>query len=155
MHPIVKLSQPGRTPLYVAIVEPLIVGRECDGLLLSDEKVSRQHCRLERRGSTVVVTDLGSTNGCLLNGTRIDGEATLSMNATLHVGDTVVTLEAPPAPTPSAATETTGTIVARIDPKQTLGQPSAPPPPPSPGGQPVVRPASNMPADVRLSLIHI
>ena len=147
MHPIVKLSQPGGTPLHVAIVDPLVVGRECDGLLLSDEKVSRQHFRLHRQGTAVVITDLGSTNGCFLDGVRIDGEAVLATGATLMVGDTIVTLETPPPAPPGVTSTSGGTLVARIDPKQTLGHAPATPEPAS--GQPVVRPASHVPDAMR------
>jgi len=149
MHPIIKLSQPDRTPLYVAIVEPIVVGRECDGLLLSDEKVSRQHFQLHPQNTAVVVTDLGSTNGCYLDGVRVDGEAVLSTGSSLQVGDTIVTLELPTSNL-DHANAATGTIVAQIDPKQTLGDNSPPsPPPPSTSGQPVVRPATNVAPDVR------
>jgi pSer/pThr/pTyr-binding forkhead associated (FHA) protein len=32
-----------------------------------DQGVSRHHCQLQRRGNTLIVTDLGSTNGTYLN----------------------------------------------------------------------------------------
>ena len=63
MYPTVKVTQPGRSDLYLTIAEPLVIGRECDGLLLADEKVSREHLRLNPAGGGVLVTDLGSTNG--------------------------------------------------------------------------------------------
>jgi hypothetical protein len=33
--------------------------------------VSRQHCQLERQGASLFITDLNSTNGTYLNGTRL------------------------------------------------------------------------------------
>ncbi len=119
MYPIVKVTQPGRSQLYVTIAEPLVIGRECDGLLLADEKVSRQHLRLSPAGSAVLITDLGSTNGSFLDKIRINGEATLVAGSTLTLGDTAITVETP-APPPTTGNTTRrdfgGTIVATLDP---------------------------------------
>jgi hypothetical protein len=48
---------------------PSVIGRSrsCD-LVLRDDSVSRRHAMLTLDGDHVVVTDLGSTNGTLLNG---------------------------------------------------------------------------------------
>jgi hypothetical protein len=48
---------------------PSVIGRSrsCD-LVLRDDSVSRRHLMLTVDGDHVVVTDLGSTNGTLLNG---------------------------------------------------------------------------------------
>jgi len=154
MYPIVKVTQPGRSQLYLTIAEPLIIGRECDGLLLADDKVSRQHLRLTPAGGAVLVTDLGSTNGSFINQGRIEGEATLVAGSTLTLGDTSVIIETPVPP--AAAGQTTrrdvgGTIVATFDPNSTTQAPlgaglrssdSSPTPPPSKRtSDPVVRPA--------------
>jgi pSer/pThr/pTyr-binding forkhead associated (FHA) protein len=57
-------------------------GPECH-VRPNSELVSRQHCLLRVRGQTVLVRDLGSTNGTLVNGVRLIDECTL------HAGDTV------------------------------------------------------------------
>jgi hypothetical protein len=52
------------------------VGRDA-GLEISlpgESSVSRQHALLRRTGATVVVLDLGSTNGTYVNGVRTEGE---------------------------------------------------------------------------------
>lgn len=119
MYPIVKVTQPGRSQLYITIAEPLVLGRECDGLLLADDKVSRQHLRLSPAGANVVVTDLGSTNGSFVDEVRVEGEATLVAGSTLTLGDTSVIIEAPPPPAPTGQTtrrDVGGTIVATLDP---------------------------------------
>jgi hypothetical protein len=48
---------------------PSVIGRSrsCD-LVLRDDSVSRRHVMLTVDGERVIVTDLGSTNGTLLNG---------------------------------------------------------------------------------------
>jgi len=53
---------------------PITIGRdEGAELALSDGSISRNHCRVERDSETgrYVLTDLGSTNGTMINGTRI------------------------------------------------------------------------------------
>jgi pSer/pThr/pTyr-binding forkhead associated (FHA) protein len=40
-------------------------------LVLDDPNVSRQHAAIERVGDTWVLADLGSTNGCYVEGQRV------------------------------------------------------------------------------------
>jgi hypothetical protein len=51
----------------------LLVGRssECD-VVVDSKKVSRKHCCIAVVGEHLVVKDLGSTNGCRVNGQRRD-----------------------------------------------------------------------------------
>ena len=141
MYPTVKVTQPGRSQLYLTIADPLVFGRECDGLLLADEKVSRQHLRLSPAGSNVLVTDLGSTNGSFIDQIRVEGEATLSLGSTLTLGDTEIIIETPVPPTPIGQTtrrDVGGTIVATLDPSGANA--FAPQPAPRTSDQ-IVRPA--------------
>src|SRR5205807_9768205 len=64
-----------------------VVGRldTCD-VPVDDKSVSREHARLSRLRDGYVIEDLGSTNGTLVNGRRID-EAVI-----LRAGD-IVTIE--------------------------------------------------------------
>ncbi|HSN76786.1 MAG TPA: FHA domain-containing protein [Anaerolineae bacterium] len=63
--------------------EALLIGRQSDcDVVLSLERVSRQHARIERRGDAFWLRDLGSTNGTFLAGRRIEEQP-------LHDGDTV------------------------------------------------------------------
>jgi pSer/pThr/pTyr-binding forkhead associated (FHA) protein len=52
---------------------PVLVGRHprCDTKLVSS-RVSRRHCALVEVDGSVMVRDLGSTNGTRINGHRID-----------------------------------------------------------------------------------
>ena len=51
---------------------PLVIGRADDcGLVIGNSSVSRHHCRVFRDGGEFVVEDLGSTNGCYVNGERV------------------------------------------------------------------------------------
>jgi pSer/pThr/pTyr-binding forkhead associated (FHA) protein len=61
-------------PLHADI---LVVGRDAEADLRVDEPlVSRAHARLERRGASYVVIDLGSTNSTRVNG-EVVGEREL------------------------------------------------------------------------------
>ena len=52
---------------------PTKVGRDPgDGIFLDDVTVSRHHAEFEVKGDTLLVRDLGSTNGTYVNGTRAD-----------------------------------------------------------------------------------
>jgi adenylate cyclase len=117
-HPVIVVKQEGRKPLYVQVREPLEIGRECDGILLVDGQASRRHALLTPRGDSVLVEDLGSTNGTLLDGTRISSAVVLLPSAIVRVGDTVIQLvtqgagaaatAAPAAPGGSRSTIVTG-----------------------------------------------
>ncbi|MEN9799765.1 MAG: hypothetical protein RL653_3462 [Pseudomonadota bacterium] len=61
----------------------------CD-IPLEDQKVSRRHARVERVDGQVRVSDLGSRNGTLLNGERIDVPAVLLPGDRVQVGDTTI-----------------------------------------------------------------
>lgn len=51
---------------------PLVIGRADDcGLVLGDSSVSRRHCRIFRDNNGHHVEDLGSTNGCFVNGEQV------------------------------------------------------------------------------------
>lgn len=72
---------------------PLTLGRAPDnGLVLADARVSRHHARLQARRGTLVLTDLGSTNGSRVNGIRVD-ECALGVGDRVVLGDTVLLVE--------------------------------------------------------------
>lgn len=64
-----------------------VVGRdESCQIRLATNEVSRQHCRLMCEGDHVVVHDLGSRNGTLINDVAIHGQAELQPGDILRVG---------------------------------------------------------------------
>jgi hypothetical protein len=73
--------------------EPLVIGRlpEC-GVVLADSNVSRRHAELRRSGDSVVLTDLGSTNGTRVNGAPIR-ERVLVSGDEVSVGSTRLIFE--------------------------------------------------------------
>lgn len=52
--------------------DSFILGRSpgCD-VVIADAGISRQHCLIEKIGDTVFVTDLGSTNGVFIDGSKL------------------------------------------------------------------------------------
>ncbi len=74
---------------------PVTVGRlsECT-IPLNDTNVSRRHAEIRANRQKFVVVDLGSTNGTMVNGTRIYGETALSDGDIISFGSTYVRFEA-------------------------------------------------------------
>ncbi len=82
--------------------EPLGIGRKSGGLLLDDPLISSRHCQVEARGKEWVLTDLGSTNGTMVDG-RLVREVVLRPGSEIQLGGTrlvlfVGTPDDPPAP---------------------------------------------------------
>ena len=74
---------------------PVTVGRQSDCTIpLNDQNVSRRHAQITPGRGAYVIADLGSTNGTMLNGTRITGEQRLNDGDILSFGSTYVRFEA-------------------------------------------------------------
>jgi hypothetical protein len=72
---------------------PLTIGRANDnGLVINDSRVSRHHARLQARRGALVFTDLESTNGSRVNGSRV-AEVALGEGDRIEIGDTVLVVE--------------------------------------------------------------
>ncbi|MFC2030378.1 FHA domain-containing protein [Chloroflexota bacterium] len=77
---------PGRTWEVPLVQDGLLIGRQAGSDIVLDlPKVSRHHARIENRGRTFVIRDLGSTNGVWLGGQRIE-EYTLQDGDTVRIG---------------------------------------------------------------------
>lgn len=77
-------------PAYRLRNEPTTLGREADNsIAIHDHSASRYHARIEKRGQSWQLVDLGSTNGTFVDGKRVVNEAALTNNAILRVGDTL------------------------------------------------------------------
>lgn len=89
---VVVVRQPGRRPLHVAVVDRVELGRDCDGVLITDPQASRRHLELTATASGVLATDLGSTNGTFGPSGRLQGPVLLDDATWLRLGDTTVAL---------------------------------------------------------------
>jgi two-component system, NtrC family, response regulator HydG len=86
----------------IALDRPVSVGARAENeVVLEDRFVSGVHCRLHVRDGRLWVKDLASTNGTVVDGSRI-AEAEVSAGSTLRVGSHVLRIERdlPPAPAP-------------------------------------------------------
>jgi hypothetical protein len=66
--------------------------RQCD-VVLNDPNVSRQHAEIRPRGGTWVLSDLGSTNGSLLNGRRIESPEQVKAGDEIEIGTSSIRFE--------------------------------------------------------------
>ena len=77
--------------LHVDILGPVVVGRSPSSDIVIDEPyVSSSHARFTLQGPALVLEDLGSTNGTMVNGHLIDQPVTLREDAAVQVGDTIM-----------------------------------------------------------------
>jgi hypothetical protein len=69
------------------------IGRaSANEIVIQDERVTRTHAVINWQGQAFVLVDMGSTNGTLLNGKRID-RATLTHGDTIAIGPAVFRFE--------------------------------------------------------------
>ena len=65
---------------------PVVIGRNPEAEIhLDDCWVSRRHCEIDENGDSLMVRDLSSRNGTLVNGSQIS-ESPLSPNDELTIG---------------------------------------------------------------------
>lgn len=119
---------------------PMVLGRadDCD-LVVAAPSVSRRHAEIVEVGGALLVRDLGSANGVVVDGRRVS-EAPLANGLAFALGDThfEVVIEAPappPEPPPAeeeppavertARIENLGEIVARFEEREGGGAPPA------------------------------
>ena len=125
--PVIEIREWGRPARRMPLSRPLLLGRECDGVNLADDEVSRQHLRLVPSPIALSVVDLGSRNGTSVNGAPLTGRAILAAGDVVRLGRTeVIVLRAPRAQaeqsTPPPEHDSTRVLV--------LGQALPLPPPP-------------------------
>ncbi|WP_437516003.1 sigma 54-interacting transcriptional regulator [Sorangium sp. So ce1099] len=75
----------------------LIVGRSDDAdVRLDTAAVSRRHAKIVVSGGEIRITDLGSHNGTVVNGERIEGSRPLGSGDVVAIGDTTLMLRREP-----------------------------------------------------------
>jgi len=79
--------------------DEITIGRREDNLVhLPDRNVSRRHARLVRRDGTLLLEDLRSANGTMVNGVRISEPVPLADGDLVRIGDYGVALRADAMP---------------------------------------------------------
>lgn len=89
---MIVVREPSRSPLYLTIKEPLEIGRDCSGLLLTDPQISRMHLSVHVNDGRVVLTDVGTTNGSTIDGVLFNGSTELLIGSVARIGTTTIEL---------------------------------------------------------------
>ena len=77
--------------LHVDILGPVVIGRSPSSDIVIDEPyVSATHARFTIQGPALVLEDLGSTNGTMVNGHLIEPPVTLRDTDEVQVGDVIM-----------------------------------------------------------------
>jgi uncharacterized membrane protein YdfJ with MMPL/SSD domain/pSer/pThr/pTyr-binding forkhead associated (FHA) protein len=83
-------------PQTLDVQGEVVIGRgeDCD-IVLHDEQASRHHASISPLpNGGVLLVDLGSSNGTLVNGVRVDGPVELEGNERIRIGESVLTVRA-------------------------------------------------------------
>lgn len=130
--PRVEIRQSGQAPLQVTVDREIEIGRECDGVILADGKVSRRHLSLQPAGDRVTVTDLGSSNGTFVNEQRLDAPVTIGPDDLVRLGDSRLALmtaaSSPSQPPTPLAGDTTGSMPSQEPSASAQGRAASPSP---------------------------
>jgi len=90
-HLIIQTPEGIKTE-FILVGRSLVIGREdtCD-LYFNDGQVSRQHARIQFEGGEYWIADLGSANGTIINGTRIEQPTLLKKNNVIDISGFILT----------------------------------------------------------------
>ena len=86
----VQVNEPGKPPRIESITAEVEFGRDCEGIVLDDPTVSRRHFKLDPTAVGLVVEDLGSANGTLIDGVRMTDPLVLEVGHRIGCGETEV-----------------------------------------------------------------
>lgn len=86
------LEGPDAGSVYRIDKPRVTIGRANADLTLNDSEASRQHAAVEIRDALFTLADLGSTNGTLMGGEKIDGAVELTDKSEFQVGTTTLML---------------------------------------------------------------
>jgi pSer/pThr/pTyr-binding forkhead associated (FHA) protein len=96
---LVATAGPTKGKTYPIPLDGATVGRLPEQpVYIPDERLSREHARIEFRGGQFIINDLGSRNGTALNGKLLSHPQALTSGDTIELGSStlVITIEAPP-----------------------------------------------------------
>jgi adenylate cyclase len=103
-HATATVRPPNRQPFTLVIDRRIELGREGDGVIVVDSKVSRRHVALEPGpDASVIVTDLGSSNGTTLDGSPVQTPTQADAGSVVVIGDTRVEIGIPRTTSGAAA----------------------------------------------------
>ena len=107
--PVLVAHVAGRTWEVPLSGDALTIGRQpSSDIVIQTPSASRMHARVERRGETVVIRDLDTSNGTWVNGERVT-ERVLVDGATIRIGDARLVFKAGIASAEQTLAELTAT----------------------------------------------
>jgi two-component system, cell cycle response regulator len=87
---LIVLNGTSAGKMYKVVGDEMIIGRSANAdILLTDDSVSRNHARICRVGTSLQISDLGSTNGTYCNGELISSHI-LSDGDKVQVGSSII-----------------------------------------------------------------
>ena len=88
MYEVIVINGPDKGRNFRTESDEIVIGRDNEeaGLSLSDRSASRRHARIIRHGRTYLIEDMGSGNGTLVNGERIEGSHPLFQGDLIMIG---------------------------------------------------------------------
>jgi pSer/pThr/pTyr-binding forkhead associated (FHA) protein len=129
----VMRSGPNPGKVYPVDGNEVSIGRDStNAIAINDAEVSRKHARMELRGASYVIQDLGSTNGTFVNGNRTTGIQVLNPNDIVSFGEGIVLMY-------EAISDPNATMLSSSKPPKTAAAIQRPVAAPAPA--PVVAPA--------------
>lgn len=77
--------------LHLDILGPVVIGRSpSSDVVISEAFVSSTHARLTLQGPALVLEDLNSTNGTLVNGRLLEQASTIRDGDEIQIGDAIL-----------------------------------------------------------------
>ncbi len=145
IYQIVMRTGPNPGATYQLVGSQTTLGRDGSNTIsINDAEVSRHHARMTLQGGKIVLEDLGSTNGTLVNGNRIAAPHVLRNGEIISFGDDISFVFESKNFDPDATVVSSAASLSSSPPPVVTRQPVrprpqavAPPPPPAqpPAGQ--------------------
>jgi len=79
--------------LFVKVPVVNIGRAEYNDIVIPDDSVSSQHAKLTRREGVWMLTDVGSTNGTMVDGEAVTGDVPIAPGAFVRFGDVSLVFE--------------------------------------------------------------
>lgn len=134
-YQFVMRSGPTPGKVYPVDGSEISIGRDPGNTVsINDAEISRKHARMELRGGSYVIQDLGSTNGTFVNGNRTTGFHVLNANDIVSFGENIVLIY-------EALSDPNATMISSSRAPKTAAAIQKPAPAPAPIASPAPEPA--------------
>jgi predicted component of type VI protein secretion system len=105
---------PDSGKVYVLDKPEMVIGRDLTvDIVISDSEISRKHAHLIQQPGGYAIEDLGSTNGTVVNGERLDAPHLLKSGEVITLGENISLLYEAPLGDPDATRPAANTYAPR------------------------------------------